>query len=148
MTVDMCSCVVYFCNCDWFCHVLQAMVMCFKLYFMKDPTISSTAAATVRQMVSVLFDRVVTEDSKDKGKWNNTFVRFSLLHNPQVCGYSTLAHFTSWVSPTARPFVWKLVFSNTSHHKDWHTMLRCGSSRHKAQPILWHHTLWYRNLKN
>ena len=44
------------------------MVMSFKLYFTKDPTVSSTAAATVRQMVSVLFDRVVTEDSKDKGK--------------------------------------------------------------------------------
>lgn len=42
----------------------KAMVLCFKLYFIKDATICTTAAATVRQMVSVIFERVVTEDSK------------------------------------------------------------------------------------
>ncbi|KAJ7331268.1 Endocytosis and vacuole integrity protein [Desmophyllum pertusum] len=41
-----------------------AMVLCFKLYFIKDATICTTAAATVRQMVSVIFERVVTEDSQ------------------------------------------------------------------------------------
>lgn len=43
------------------------MALCFRLYFVKDSTISGTAAATVRQMVSVVFDRVVTEDSNPKG---------------------------------------------------------------------------------
>ena len=44
------------------------MVLCFKLYFIKDATICTTAAATVRQMVSVIFERVVTEDSQGLGK--------------------------------------------------------------------------------
>ena len=44
------------------------MVLCFKLYFVKDATICTTAAATVRQMVSVIFERVVTEDSQGLGK--------------------------------------------------------------------------------
>lgn len=43
--------------------------MCFRLYFVKDTTVSATAAATVRQMVSVLFDRVVTEDTKPLGMY-------------------------------------------------------------------------------
>lgn len=42
----------------------KAMVLCFKLYFTKDATICTTAAATVRQMVSVIFERVVTEDGQ------------------------------------------------------------------------------------
>jgi len=42
--------------------------LCFKLYFIKDATICTTAAATVRQMVSVIFERVVTEDSQGLGK--------------------------------------------------------------------------------
>ena len=46
----------------------KAMVLCFKLYFTKDATICTTAAATVRQMVSVIFERVVTEDSQGLGK--------------------------------------------------------------------------------
>ena len=46
----------------------KAMVLCFKLYFIKDATICTTAAATVRQMVSVIFERVVTEDSQGLGK--------------------------------------------------------------------------------
>ena len=43
-------------------------MLCFKLYFTKDATICTTAAATVRQMVSVIFERVVTEDSQGLGK--------------------------------------------------------------------------------
>ena len=44
------------------------MVLCFKLYFIKDATICTTAAATVRQMVSVIFERVLIEDSQGLGK--------------------------------------------------------------------------------
>ncbi|XP_031571220.1 protein MON2 homolog isoform X2 [Actinia tenebrosa] len=47
-------------------HLGKAMALCFRLYFVKDSTVSGTAAATVRQMVSVVFDRVVTEDSNPK----------------------------------------------------------------------------------
>ena len=43
------------------------MVLCFKLYFIKDATICTTAAATVRQMVSVIFERVITEDKQGLG---------------------------------------------------------------------------------
>ena len=53
---------IYFFN-----HSLKAMVLCFKLYFTKDATICTTAAATVRQMVSVIFERVTTEDGQGLG---------------------------------------------------------------------------------
>ena len=43
-------------------------MLCFKLYAIKDATICTTAAATVRQMVSVIFERVLTEDSQGLGK--------------------------------------------------------------------------------
>lgn len=42
-------------------------MLCFKLYFFKDPTVSITAAASVRQIVSAAFDRVVYEDSLNEG---------------------------------------------------------------------------------
>ena len=42
-------------------------MLCFKLYFFKDPTVSSTAAASVRQIVSAVFERVVYEDTTDAG---------------------------------------------------------------------------------
>ena len=72
------------------------MVLCFKLYFIKDATICTTAAATVRQMVSVIFERVVTEDSKGLGKFcswsilrNNILVAFRLLFFLKVkCSFS------------------------------------------------------------
>ncbi|EDO31510.1 predicted protein [Nematostella vectensis] len=48
-------------------HLGRAIVLCFRLHFSKDPTTSSTAAATVRQMISVVFDRVVTEDANPSG---------------------------------------------------------------------------------
>lgn len=47
---------------------LKAMVLCFKLYSTKDATICTTAAATVRQMVSVIFERVMIEDEQGLGK--------------------------------------------------------------------------------
>ena len=73
------------------------MVLCFKLYFIKDATICTTAAATVRQMVSVIFERVVTEDSKGLGKFcswsilrNNILLAFRLLFFLKVkCSFSS-----------------------------------------------------------
>ena len=40
----------------------QALVLCFRLHFTKDSTTMNTAAATVRQLVSMVFERVMTED--------------------------------------------------------------------------------------
>ena len=42
-------------------HV-QAIVLCFRLHFTKDSTTINTAAATVRQLVSMVFERVMAED--------------------------------------------------------------------------------------
>ena len=39
-------------------------MLCFRLHFAKDSTTTNTAAATIRQIVSVVFERVITEDSK------------------------------------------------------------------------------------
>jgi len=47
----------------WF-FCCQALVLCFRLHFTKDSTTTNTAAATIRQIVSVVFERVVTEDSE------------------------------------------------------------------------------------
>ena len=44
--------------------ILQALVLCFRLHFTKDATVVNTASATVRQLVSVVFERVVAEDIK------------------------------------------------------------------------------------
>jgi hypothetical protein len=42
--------------------VLQALLLCFKLHDVKIPVVSSTAAATLRQAVMLVFDRVTVED--------------------------------------------------------------------------------------
>ncbi|XP_069945836.1 protein MON2 homolog isoform X3 [Cherax quadricarinatus] len=42
----------------------KALVLCFRLHFTKDATVVNTASATVRQLVSVVFERVVAEDTK------------------------------------------------------------------------------------
>ena len=39
----------------------QAIVICFQLHAHNDQTIANTAAATLRQLVSVVFDRVIQE---------------------------------------------------------------------------------------
>ncbi len=39
------------------------MVLCFRLHFAKDAIIGNTAGATVRQLVSLVFERVSNEDS-------------------------------------------------------------------------------------
>lgn len=37
-------------------------MLCFRLHFTKDSTTINTAGATVRQLVSLVFERVVAED--------------------------------------------------------------------------------------
>lgn len=45
----------------------QAIVLCFRLHFTKDNITNNTAAATVRQVVTVVFERMVAEDERFKG---------------------------------------------------------------------------------
>lgn len=47
----------------------QAIVLCFRLHFTKDNITNNTAAATVRQVVTVVFERMVAEDERFKGEW-------------------------------------------------------------------------------
>ncbi|XP_065165196.1 protein MON2 homolog isoform X2 [Atheta coriaria] len=42
----------------------KTLVLCFRLHFSKNHTIVNTAGATVRQLVSLVFERVVAEDEK------------------------------------------------------------------------------------
>uniref|UniRef100_A0A8C4U0Q9 Protein MON2 homolog n=1 Tax=Falco tinnunculus TaxID=100819 RepID=A0A8C4U0Q9_FALTI len=44
----------------------KAIVLCFRLHFTKDNITNNTAAATVRQVVTVVFERVVAEDARYK----------------------------------------------------------------------------------
>ncbi|KAM9581715.1 protein MON2 homolog isoform 4-T4 [Guaruba guarouba] len=44
----------------------KAIVLCFRLHFTKDNITNNTAAATVRQVVTVVFERVVAEDERYK----------------------------------------------------------------------------------
>ncbi|CAL4062138.1 unnamed protein product, partial [Meganyctiphanes norvegica] len=64
-------------------NIAKALVLCFRLHFTKDPIVVNTAGATVRQLVSAVFERVIHEDadyaveegsdmSKPKGKSLNT----------------------------------------------------------------------------
>ncbi|XP_056454243.1 protein MON2 homolog isoform X1 [Gadus chalcogrammus] len=45
----------------------KAIVLCFRLHFTKDTITNNTAAATVRQVVTVVFERMVAEDDRFKG---------------------------------------------------------------------------------
>lgn len=42
--------------------LFQNLVLCFRLHFAKDSTTINTAGATVRQLVSLVFERVIAED--------------------------------------------------------------------------------------
>lgn len=56
-------------TCVLFPVLFQAIVLCFRLHFTKDNITNNTAAATVRQVVTVVFERMVAEDEKFKGIW-------------------------------------------------------------------------------
>uniref|UniRef100_S4RGZ0 Protein MON2 homolog n=1 Tax=Petromyzon marinus TaxID=7757 RepID=S4RGZ0_PETMA len=45
----------------------KAIVLCFRLHFTKDNITNNTAAATVRQVVTVVFERMVAEDQLSTG---------------------------------------------------------------------------------
>ncbi|XP_036362919.1 protein MON2 homolog isoform X2 [Octopus sinensis] len=45
-------------------HLAKALVLCFRLHFTKDSTTINTAAATIKQLVNVVFERVVIEDNQ------------------------------------------------------------------------------------
>lgn len=45
----------------------KALVLCFRLHFTKDSTTINTAGATVRQLVSLVFERVVVEECESGG---------------------------------------------------------------------------------
>lgn len=47
---------------------VKAIVLCFRLHFTKDNITNNTAAATVRQVVTVVFERMVAEDERFKGQ--------------------------------------------------------------------------------
>ncbi len=40
----------------------KALSLCFRLHFTKNSTTNNTASATIRQLVSAVFERVQTED--------------------------------------------------------------------------------------
>ncbi len=40
----------------------KALSLCFRLHFTKNSTTNNTASATIRQLVSAIFERVQTED--------------------------------------------------------------------------------------
>nr|CAD97657.1 hypothetical protein [Homo sapiens] len=44
----------------------KAIVLCFRLHFTKDNITNDTAAATVRQVVTVVFERMVAEDERHR----------------------------------------------------------------------------------
>ncbi|XP_045444164.1 protein MON2 homolog isoform X13 [Pipistrellus kuhlii] len=44
----------------------KAIVLCFRLHFTKDNITNNTAAATVRQVVTVVFERMVAEDEQHR----------------------------------------------------------------------------------
>lgn len=73
-----------------FCYILtlfinlQCLVLCFRLHFAKDTTIGNTAGATVRQLVSLVFERVVIEDASS----NEETVPIS-----DDCGHCTIKEF-------------------------------------------------------
>lgn len=47
------------------------MVLCFRLHFAKNSTTINTAGATVRQLVSLIFERVIAEEEELSGLDNN-----------------------------------------------------------------------------
>lgn len=76
-----------------FCASSQAIVLCFRLHFTKDNITNNTAAATVRQVVTVVFERMVAEDEKFKGErefyglWECLNCISSGIQTPAACFY-------------------------------------------------------------
>lgn len=45
-------------------EIFQTLVLCFRLHFGKNSTTINTAGATVRQLVYLVFERVLAEDEQ------------------------------------------------------------------------------------
>ena len=46
------------------------MVLCLRLHFTKDSTTNNTAAAAIKHLVSIVFERVIAEDKlQPSGQW-------------------------------------------------------------------------------
>lgn len=60
----------------------QNLVLCFRLHFTKDSTTINTAGATVRQLVSLVFERVVVEDEEFAGRTESEEVNLEELKIP------------------------------------------------------------------
>ncbi|XP_012277509.1 protein MON2 homolog isoform X2 [Orussus abietinus] len=58
------------------------LVLCFRLHFTKDSTTINTAGATVRQLVSLVFERVVVEDEEHPDRIGSEEVNLEELKTP------------------------------------------------------------------
>lgn len=57
-------------------------MLCFRLHFTKDCTTINTAGATVRQLVSLVFERVVAEDEQSPDQQDSDEVNLEELKIP------------------------------------------------------------------
>lgn len=49
----------------------KALSLCFRLHFTKNSTTNNTASATIRQLVSIIFERVQIEDRNNPSPQGN-----------------------------------------------------------------------------
>ncbi|CAH1264447.1 MON2 [Branchiostoma lanceolatum] len=61
----------------------KAIVVCFRLHFSKDSSVANTAAATVQQVVSVVFERLVVEDGDEDPNTVNSEVKDKTTSSPR-----------------------------------------------------------------
>ncbi|XP_078594586.1 protein MON2 homolog isoform X1 [Branchiostoma floridae x Branchiostoma japonicum] len=61
----------------------KAIVVCFRLHFSKDSSVANTAAATVQQVVSVVFERLVVEDGDENPDTVNSEVKDKTTSSPR-----------------------------------------------------------------
>lgn len=59
-------------------------MLCFRLHFTKDNITNNTAAATVRQVVTVVFERMVAEDQRYKGQGSTALKTSSLIDDKTI----------------------------------------------------------------
>eukprot|EP00049_Salpingoeca_infusionum_P004411 m.78965 g.78965 ORF g.78965 m.78965 type:complete len:1623 (-) comp12550_c1_seq1:258-5126(-) len=57
----------------------RACVICFQLHFHKDPTTAAIAAATLRQIVTIVFERVIRPEAPDAPTLSDAFSLFQDL---------------------------------------------------------------------
>ena len=77
------------------------MVLCFRLHFAKDATIGNTAGATVRQLVSLVFERVLNENGSSE---ENTPIADSSCLDASSGSESKLTNTSPILSKSLQPF--------------------------------------------